>query len=334
MAKVLAEEEGRGRVDLQALTLSDAEPFADLGVHARTAGGSRRRYVLDIHRAALSCSHFLYDFLGMARAHCRLPGLRRPFLVWMLGVEIWEHARADRVRWARRADTLLACSRYTVEHAAQLHGGFDRAQVCWPGTETDDPPAMTSSSDGPPTVLIVGRLEPGRDKGHRALIDCWARVTDACSGAVLRIAGAGPDEKALREHAQASASAGQIVFEGFVSAQKLERLYTEATVFAMPSRGEGFGLVYIEAMRHALPVVASLHDAAPEIVVDEETGFTVDMGRDEALPARLIDLLRDQERAAAMGKAGQDRWRRHFTYRAFRERFLGLLHEFLHADRA
>jgi phosphatidyl-myo-inositol dimannoside synthase len=87
--------------------------------------------------------------------------------------------------------------------------------------------------------------------------------------------------------------------------------------------------VYIEAMRHGLPVVASVHDAGQEVNLDGRTGYNVNLDRPDELPDRLIHLLRDPDHAAALGAAGQRRWAEHFRYSAFRERFRPHLREFL-----
>jgi phosphatidylinositol alpha-1,6-mannosyltransferase len=97
----------------------------------------------------------------------------------------------------------------------------------------------------------------------------------------------------------------------------------------MPSRGEGFGLTYIEAMRWGLPVIASVHDAGQEINIHGETGLNVDLGSSDALKDAVIELLRDRDLAARMGAAGRQRWRRHFCYSAFRARFSEQLKHFL-----
>jgi phosphatidylinositol alpha-1,6-mannosyltransferase len=117
--------------------------------------------------------------------------------------------------------------------------------------------------------------------------------------------------------------------EGFVPDHALEACYAQATVFAMPSRGEGFGLVYIEAMRHGLPVIASVHDAAPEVVRDGQTGYTVNLDRPEELPERLIHLLKDRAHGQQLGQNGQRRWAEHYRYCHFQERFRPILLEFL-----
>ena len=107
MWKVLAEEASRGSLDAKGVVFSDKEsPFGG-GVPIKLVGQSRSRFACATHKAALSHSHFLYDFLGMARAHCRVPFLRRPFLAWIHGIEVWERTRPDRLAWAKRADYLL-----------------------------------------------------------------------------------------------------------------------------------------------------------------------------------------------------------------------------------
>jgi len=328
-AKVLDEEVAAGRLDVRCLALNDRKPPDEFALQARVASGSRARFVYEVNKAAFSHSHFLYDALGMARAHCRMPLLRRPFMAWICGIEVWEETMPCRIKWAGRAHTLLSISDYTRWRAHQLHGGFDRAKVCWPGTEDNEPAVMRQAGNGPPTVLILGRLVNERPKGHAELIDCWPKVLSAVPDARLVIAGFGSGMETLRRKAALSPAAGRIEFRGFVPQERIDALWAEASVFAMPSRGEGFGLVYIEAMRRGLPVVASIHDAAQEINPDGETGYNVNLDDPDQLPERLIELLDDPDRAIAMGRKGQARWANHFRYTAFKSRFLPRLNQFL-----
>lgn len=289
------------------------------------AGGSRLRFVWNALLAGRRHSHVVYDACHLAQVH-RLPPLRgRPSLVFLHGIEIWEGAKRGYIRAGHRATMQVVNSEFTRRKADRLHGGFDRARVCWLATEGDDAPAVVKY-EGPPEVLIVGRMVADRDKGHRALIACWPRVVAAVPDAVLRVVGQGPYKAELER--LAGQSSANIVFQGFVPDAELEAMYGRATVYAMPSRGEGFGLVYIEAMRHGLPVVGSVHDAAGEVIRDGETGYLVDLDRDE-LAERLIALLRDRDAARRLGEAGRERWRAHFRYSAFKERFTPLLREFL-----
>src|ERR1035437_1438676 len=117
MARVVGEECQAGRFKASAVTFSDQQPIAGFDLPVHTANGSRARFAWNAHKAAFVCSHFIYDFVGMARAHCRLPLLRRPFLTWIHGIEVWEGARPDRIAWARRADFLVSNSAYTRDRA-------------------------------------------------------------------------------------------------------------------------------------------------------------------------------------------------------------------------
>ena len=335
MARVLAEEQAAGRLGASAIALADRDVDPSLDIHVRPAGGSRGRFVLDVQRAAFTHTHFAYDSASMARAHGIARLLARPYLCWIHGIEVWEEMRADHRRPLDRASVLVSNTGYTRRRAHDLHGGFERATVCALATEEEEDasPAATGSGGAETSVLIVARLDELQYKGHRELIGCWPGVVDRVPGARLIVVGDGPGRAAFERLAAASGVGSSIRFTGFVSEEELERLYREATLFAMPSRGEGFGLVYIEAMRHGLPVIASIHDAAPEVNVDGVTGFNVDLDRADELRERLVDLLSNPERAAKMGRAGLQRWSERFRYSAFRERFRPIMTEFLELTR-
>ena len=206
MASVLGGEANAGRMRVRAVSLYDEGATADGSVSVVAAGGSRWRYSAAVHAAALRSTHSLSDSLAMVRAHNRLPLLRRPLLAWVHGIEVWEGARADRLAAASRTDLLVVNSAHTRERAERLHGGFARARVCWLGTESDTAPPPRRL-DGPPVVLVLGRLEPGRDKGHHALIDSWPNVVSAVPQARLRIVGGGPDLNRIRDLAGRSPAA-------------------------------------------------------------------------------------------------------------------------------
>lgn len=331
MVKALGEEVAAGHLDVSCLALSDPEPSNEFGIRTRTAKGSRIRFVYEVNKAALSHTHSVFDFLGMARAQNRIPIFRRPFMVWICGVEVWEKTEPCRIEWARRANTLLSISSYTQGRAERVHGGFARAKVCWLGTETDEPALAVEKTKDSPVVLILSRIDEHEKgfKGHAELIECWPKVLSVVPNARLIVAGSGSGKERIERIAAASPAAKHIEFRGYIPEEQLEALWSEISVFAMPSRSEGFGLVYIEAMRHGVPVIASVHDAAQEINLDGETGYNVDLDKADELPERLIELLSDPDLAVAMGRNGQQRWIRHFTFPAFKGRFLPLLKEFL-----
>ncbi|MDP3071641.1 MAG: glycosyltransferase family 4 protein [Opitutaceae bacterium] len=331
MARVMEESVSGYQPEIHVFCDRDADqPPAGAGAPRRCYGGSRLRFSLGLWRAMLRPGAVLYDAAYYAKLHRWSPlGARRRFMVFLHGIEIWERARPGSVAACRRASLLAANSRFTRDRADRCHGGFARAGVCWLGTETSEPAPLPTMADGPPVVLVVGRMEAREGyKGHRELIEAWPAVLARHPEARLRIVGQGGQVPELVRFAAARKVAHRVDFAGFVPEEKLAECYRTATAFALPSRGEGFGLVYIEAMRHGLPVVASVHDAGGEVVEDERTGLLADLDRPGDLAGKICRLLANPAEARRLGLAGRERWRSHFTYEAFRGRFRGLLDEF------
>jgi phosphatidylinositol alpha-1,6-mannosyltransferase len=309
--------------ELSAASFLDKQALSIGSVTPSLARGGKLRFGALCHLAAFRHSRFLFDTPGVARARPRIPGLRRPYAVWMCGVEGWERQTRTSARSFAEADIVFTTSRFTLERHEAYHGPLGSGRVCWLATEQDSPPIRLASFSGVPSVLVVGRIDATEGlKGHDELIDCWPDVVAAVPQARLVVAGGGSGLQRIRERARRSSGAKNIDVLGFVSEDRLPELYESAHVFAMPSRQEGFGIVYVEAMRYGLPVVASIHDAASEVNVDGETGFNVDLQREGDLADKLILLLRETDRAYEMGQMGFQRWRTHFRFGCFAQRFV------------
>jgi phosphatidylinositol alpha-1,6-mannosyltransferase len=190
-----------------------------------------------------------------------------------------------------------------------------------------DPPAAAARE---PLVLMVGRLDAAEAyKGHAEMIAAWPAILARVPAARLVIVGDGDDLPRVRRLARSAGVSRAVDFPGFVSRDALLDLYRRASVFALPSRGEGFGLVYLEAMAHRLPCLGSRDDAASDVIVDGATGFLV-APEDRALVAhRLAMLLQNPALRDEMGRAGERRLRERFTYAGFSTRLLGFVDEHL-----
>jgi len=105
----------------------------------------------------------------------------------------------------------------------------------------------------------------------------------------------------------------------------LQALYDHCALFVMPSDGDGFGLVFLEAMMHGLPGVGLAGSAAAEILEDGVSGMLVDREDTTGLADCLAGLLRDGPRRQALGQAGLERYTEWFTARRHAERFRTLL---------
>ncbi len=306
----------------------EGQDFEIEGVPVRTYGGSRARFWLGLERASLAPSRFLHDFAGTARA-ARLLFPRRAYAVWAHGIEVWDEVRADRAEALARAEVLLVNSAYTRKRADPTLGRLRDVRVCALGSYADAAAPPREAATGPPTALLIGRVEPDWPKGQGVLVSLWPRVVAAVPDARLLLVGKGPALEALREFARQSPAAGKIEVAGFVPEAEIELVWRRASVFAMPSLTEGFGLVFIEAMRRGLPVIASRADAGGEVNVDGETGYTIDRCDEGRLVDALVGLLRDPDLAARLGAAGAARWRAEFCFSAFERRLNAALRDFL-----
>jgi phosphatidylinositol alpha-1,6-mannosyltransferase len=335
MARVLAKEHLNGRLRVAAVALSDDKQGVGLWPFpVTTCNKSRLRFVWAVQQARWRHSHVIYDFAGMARAHRVLGRICKPYATWMHGIEIWEGARKDHLQSVHSANLVLSNSAFTRARSNALFGGLSNAKLCWLATEEDVPGPLRERAPGH-TVMILGRMDSSnaarykRYKGHEQLIECWHEVVAAVPDARLLIVGGGPGKSEVMALAKASPAAASIEFRGFVPDAAMPGVFAESDVFAMPSRGEGFGLVYIEAMRNRLPVIASKHDAAPEVNIEGVTGYNVDLDQPAQLPARIIHLLKNSAEARRMGEAGLARWDQHFRFGAFRDRFQPILREWV-----
>jgi len=152
-------------------------------------------------------------------------------------------------------------------------------------------------------LLCVGRLIP--IKGHIVLLRAFAEAKRRVPELQLDIAGRGPLEPALRALAKELGVGDAVSFLGHVApiADAIER----SAIVVVPSLGEGFGMVALEAMERARPVVAAEIGGLGELVQHRETGLLVPPGDPAPLADAIVELASDPSRAAAMGEAGRQR---------------------------
>lgn len=147
-------------------------------------------------------------------------------------------------------------------------------------------------------------------KGHDVLLHSLALVRARVPDAHLDVVGDGPLRPELERIAAEAGVADAVTFHGSTSDGERDALLSNAAVFAMPSRvdgfasGEGFGIAYIEAGAHGLPVVGGNVGGASDAVIAGETGLLIDPESPEAVANALCELLLDPSRARAMGQAG------------------------------
>lgn len=218
----------------------------------------------------------------------------------------------------RRARVVVATSGYSRDRIVEAYGirgakvvivpelidlrGWDLEHTAIPGREAD-----------PPAVLSVAHMYPR--KNLPVLLRAYARLRADDVAFQGWIVGDGPcrrDWERLRDDLSLQ---GHVEFLGTVSRRELADRYRRCAVFCLPSRQEGFGIVFLEAMAHAKPIVAARAAAVPETVADGEVGILADPNDPDAFARGLAALLAARDLRQRMGEAGR---RRVEEYRADR----------------
>jgi phosphatidylinositol alpha-1,6-mannosyltransferase len=240
--------------------------------------------------------------------------LRVPVIQYFHAKEIGVHQRLARFA-AGRADASIAVSRYTRQLILEAGGNSASIHCVHPGVDSPEATGSEGAADRP-TVVTIARLGD-RYKGHDVLVRAMPLVRARIPDVRWVVIGDGPLRPSLEALAAANGLDGRTVqLIGAVSDPERDEWLRRASVFAMPSRlpaggfaGEGFGIVFLEANAHGLPVVAGDVGGAMEAVVDGETGLLVDPTDHVAVAAALTRLLGDADLRGRLGRAGAERAR-------------------------
>ena len=215
----------------------------------------------------------------------------------------------------------------------------ERVRVIRNGIDTDeyrpDPRtgvlARYGVDPGRPYVIFVGRIT--RQKGVPVLLRAASRLIGEAQ--LVLLAGAADTPEQLAEVTELvdglrTSRSGVIWIPEMLPKPEVIQLLTHATVFACPSIYEPLGIVNLEAMACGTAVVGSRTGGIPEVVADGETGLLVPVGEPEPLADALNVLLRDPDRAEAMGQAGRKRAVSEFAWPAIAAQTADLYAELTH----
>lgn len=261
----------------------------------------------------------LFWHLDLLRLTPFLPRARRA--VFLHGLEAWRRPGALS-RVLLRGATLLANSQYTATRS-QPYLGSRHMEIVHLGAGEADAPVQTPAV--PPIALMIGRLDAGeRYKGHHEVIAVWPDVQQAIPGAQLWIAGEGDLRDELQDEVQQRQLHGAVRFFGRVSEGEKEALLQAASALVLPSTGEGFGLVYLEAMRLGRPCLVG-PDAGREIVDPPEAGMSVEPSNKQQLVQAIVALLTPGVAWQQMSQAARRRHAERFTAAHFQARLVAAL---------
>ena len=222
-----------------------------------------------------------------------------PMVLAIYGIDAWEpHPRRLVRKMAGSAHHVLSISQVTLDRFRGWQAYPDSSCTLMPnaihlgqfGMGPKNPALLARYGlAGRRVVMTFGRLAGSeRYKGFDAVLDVLPELVREMPDIAYVIAGDGSDRERLEQKARDLGMAGHVVFTGMVDEADKADLFRLADVYAMPSQGEGFGFVLLEAMACGVPTIASTADGGREAVRDGMLGLLVDPEN----PAQIIDAVR------------------------------------------
>jgi phosphatidylinositol alpha-1,6-mannosyltransferase len=283
-----------------------------------------------------------HPYLAPVVQAMRLAAPRMKSLVCAHGVEVWEPLHGVRRSALRRSSLIITPTENTANYVAtQQQFPRERVRVLpWAldpdfealaattATAANLKAALPANYPEGRVILSVGRwMANERYKGMDTLISALPRLLHEWTDLQLVLVGEGDDQAWLERLAQGCGVRKRVHFMSGLRYPELAACYSACEIFALPSKGEGFGLVYLEAMARGKPVIGGAHGGAPEVIDDGKTGYLVHHGEVEQLATSIETLLADPAMGREMGKRGLERVNREFKFNVFAKSLRKILRE-------
>ncbi|MBV8553064.1 MAG: glycosyltransferase family 4 protein [Acidobacteriaceae bacterium] len=312
----------------EALRESVSGGRAELLAYGNAAGGSTVPSKISfLSRAARLRTGFdliLFWHIGLVKALSMMNTRAARVMVFLHGIEAWSSLDGITARLLEGTHLFLTNSDHTWRRFISSNPRFanypHQTVPLGIGSPVDQPVPQPGV---PPAALMLGRLERRENyKGHIETIQAWPLVLASEPNAELWIAGDGNLLADLKESVRRIGVEDSVKFFGTVSEKRKQELLVASRCLALPSRGEGFGLVYLEAMRLGRPCLVSTSDAGREVTNPPEAGMAVDVGDSAAIAASLATLLRSDSAWPAWSVNARLRYETRFTANHFKQRLV------------
>jgi len=230
-----------------------------------------------------------------------------PFALTVHGTDIFHYFIPVREPWARNvmiageADALMAVSSLLMSRVTPYRGEEKISRIVPNGVDLSLVPDETTNT--PRTVISVGTLK-ARKCMDRTL-EAFARLADEFKDATLTIVGIGEMEGQLRSRIEELGLEGRVMLTGGLEHEEVLRRMAQSDLFVLPSWGEGYGIVYIEAMAAGCISVGAEKEGIEDTITDGENGFLVPAGDIDAIERVMRDVFENRERHEALRRKGQ-----------------------------
>ena len=230
------------------------------------------------------------------------------YFVILHGIEAWQQASFLQRKGLLRASKIIATTHFTATECANYNAipieHFEIIPLC--ADERNVTPSVNFKLNGAFKLLCVARQDKSeRYKGFEQLFEALLILKKSHPDIHLNLIGNGNDQERLKHVTEKLDISKQVTFWGSLSDEELAAAYADCDVFTMPSKKEGFGIVFLEAMRHGKPCIGGNHGGTPEVIDHEKTGFLVDYENTSELATFINKLYLNPTIRANLGETGK-----------------------------
>ena len=255
-------------------------------------------------------------------------GRVREYYVILHGIEAWKSVTPLKRLALLDATKIIVTTRYTAEECGRLNGipadRFSVIPLC--ADERLVSPSPDFNLKGEFRLLCVARQDSTeRLKGIEHILEVLSSLRITHPHLHLNLVGDGNDQSRYRGIAANLGLTDQVTFWGRLPDEELAAAYQQCDIFVMPSKKEGFGIVFLEAMRHGKPCVGGNHGGTPDVIEHERSGYLVNYGDVKSLANIIRRLADDEGLKREMGLAGKVLVETKFSRSAFKAAYFKLI---------
>ncbi len=297
--------------------------------------GKRTRFVIQNLLQSLQVDELIIGHMNLAVVGVLYKLLRpsKKLTVICHGIEVFQPVKGVRKKLLQKADQVLAVSSFTKNKLVELQQVPEDKISVFPNTL--DPHFQLPAEFSKPTYLqkryglseedkvifTLTRLNSEEGyKGYDKVISILPQLIK--SGLRFKYILAGKADEAEKKRMQqlirSNGLEAYVLMPGFIADEEVTAHYLLADVFVMPSKGEGFGIVYLEAMACGLPVIAGNKDGSTEALQFGELGTLIDPDNEEQLQEAILTVLQQQKEPGQI----QQKMLKFFSFEKYKERLI------------
>ena len=308
-----------GEDDAVAPTKADNQNISFIG-----CGMSQLRFIFEALKAHFKSSLIVYGNPGLSiLALFQYLAFRRNSIAIVHGTEAW-HKMPLRHRIGLNAvRRILATTPYNSQTVSENNSiSIDKFSILPIAIERRHGVEQKESfeiKNGICQFLFVGRMnEAEAYKGIDEILEAISSSQELRNLTYLNVVGGGDDLNRLKSKAVDLGLDSCTTFWGIIDDDRLSELYSKNDVFIMPSEKEGFGVVFLEAMRFSLPCIGGNSGGTPFVLQNNITGFLVSRHDREMITTAMLRLATSEETRKLFGQAGYDRVTNTFSFETFK----------------